>query len=302
MITQRLIFLGTRGVLSLGVLEALLRQGREVVGIGVAGEGRELVALSRPNPIVSELPMVASFVGQSIVEVGWQQGIPVWEAGRLDEEAVAAVRVMRPSAIVVACWPRLIPEALLEMPKWGVLNVHPSRLPEFRGPAPIFWQLRAGLREIGVTVHRMSRRFDEGPVLAQAPLVLPEGTRGEEIDKLVAELGGRLVGEVLDGLEAGTVNALPQAAGSGSYHGWPMEEDFAVPPEWTARRAWNFMRGAAEWGVPFTISTADGMLVAREVLEFEPDATLPEPLVFEAGRFGVQFAPGVVWVAGSRVD
>jgi hypothetical protein len=56
------------------------------------------------------------------------------------------------------------------------------------------------------------------------------------------------------------------------------------------------MRGAAEWGVPFTISTADGMLIAREALEFKPDATLPEPLVFEAGRFGVQFSPGVVWV------
>lgn len=259
---ERVLFLGTRGRLSLGVLGGLLGQGRKVVSIAVPGEGQGLVALSPPQPVVSELPMVASFVEHGVVEIGWGQGIPVWEAGRLNEEALEAIRVLDLSAIVVACWPRLLPERLLAIPKWGVLNVHPSLLPEWRGPAPVFWQLRAGLRQIGVTIHRMSREFDEGPILAQAPLALPDGATGEEIDELVAELGARLLREVLDGLAAGTLGEREQK-GEGSYQGWPTEADFHVPRGWSAQRARNFVRGTAEWGIPFTVTGDDGPPILR---------------------------------------
>lgn len=219
----RVLFWGTRGRLSLGVLEGLLAQGREVVGIVVPGEDAGLVALVPPQAIASGLPMVASFVEHSIVEVGWRRGIPVWEAGHLKAESLEAIGALDLAAIVVACWPRLLPEGLLALPRWGCLNVHPSLLPAFRGPAPVFWQLRAGLREIGVTIHRMNGEFDQGPILTQAPLALPDGATGEEIDGLVAELGARLVGEALDGLAAGTLEAREQVEGEGSYQGWPTE-------------------------------------------------------------------------------
>jgi methionyl-tRNA formyltransferase len=100
--------------------------------------------------------------------------------------------------------------------------------------------------------------FDEGPILAQAPLPLPDGATGEEIDGLVAELGAQLLGEVLDGLAAGTLQEREQVKGEGSYQGWPTEADFQVPREWSAERARNFMRGTAEWGIPFTVTEDDG--------------------------------------------
>ncbi len=239
--------------------------------------------------------MLPSYVEQSVVELGWQQGIPVWQGGSSGEALLDLVRALAPDAIVVACWPTRLPEALLALPRWGCLNVHPSLLPAYRGPAPLFWQLRDGLHTSGVTIHQMSARLDEGPLLAQAPFRLPSGASGEQLDRLAAQLGGQLLGRVLDQMERGRLEPRPQPAG-GSYQGWPTEADFVVPTTWSARHAWTFMRGTEEWGIPFTIPLPDGPLVVTRALAVAPRAALRQPVAYRGDQVAVQFSPGVLLV------
>lgn len=327
----RLLFFGTRGLFSRVVLESLLAQGRNLVGLVVPSQSiYDWRALPPPPPLQTDLPLMASFVDHTIVEVGWRASIPVWEAGKRvtfgkrdgSADFMSTLQQLAPAAIVVACWPTRLSNGLLMVPQWGGLNVHPSWLPHFRGPVPLFWQRRAGLNESGITIHCMNERLDEGEILAQAPFSLPDGATGQELDLLAAQLGGQLLGTVIDALPhhhatsysspdraphrpcpqngagGGYSNPTGQACvphnPAGSYQSWPKEQDFIVPTSWSARHAWNFMQAASEWGMPFTIPLPEGPLKVRHALDFAPTATLGAPIVYKKDRVAIQFTPGVL--------
>jgi len=193
----------------------------------------------------------------------------------------------------IACFDRLIREPLLSLPRLGFLNVHPSLLPAYRGPAPLFWTFRDGVRETGVTVHRVDAGMDTGPILAQAPLALADGLTGPEADHLAAALGGELLVQALDGLAAGALVSRPQPA-----VGWsnplPGAEDFRLDPAWSARRAFNFMRGAAEWGIAFTVDLDGRTLALTCGLAYNESERQSAPVIRDGNTVSVQFAPGVL--------
>lgn len=293
----RLLFLGTLGSFSRLVLDEVLARGQRVVGIVVPDEaGSTWRPLTPPPPLLTDLPLVPSFVGTSIVERGWASGIPVWAARTFDTPTLRALHSLAPTVLAVACWPARLPDALLTLPPWGCLNVHPSRLPHFRGPAPLFWQLRAGVEQSAVTLHRMSARLDEGDILAQAPVPLPEGATGEALDALMARAGGELLATTLDALETGSARATPQPAG-GSYQSWPTADAFTLSPAWSARHAWNFMRGTRDWGQPYRFPLLTGPLLVQQPLAYDPTATLPAPSLPTPDGLALRFSPGVLWVA-----
>jgi methionyl-tRNA formyltransferase len=307
---SRILFFGTRGLFSRVVLEVLLARGQGIAGIFVPGGAEERLApLSPPRRPPSEIPLLPSYVEHSVVEVGWGRGLPVWSVGKIDEAALEVARELEPVAIGVACWPGILPASLTRLPRWGSLNVHPSLLPEYRGPAPLFWQVRDGLREAGVTIHRLSSRFDEGPILAQCPLRLPRGATGAELDQLAAEVGGELLGEVLDGFQAGNAAPREQPAG-GSYQGWPEEKDFEAARSWSVGRAWNFMRATFEWGIPYMIRLPGDhrIFINPEAFYREPlavpdaEARLSEPLERKQGYTHIAFNPGVLSVRSVYVS
>ncbi|MGH2544911.1 MAG: hypothetical protein ACRDIB_19130, partial [Ardenticatenaceae bacterium] len=117
-----------------------------------------------------------------------------------------------------------------------------------------------------------------------------------ELDRLAAERGGRLLGRVLDELQEGRSVPREQPAG-GSYHSWPRPEDFIVPTSWSARHAWNFMWGTAEWGVPFTIPLPTGDLVVGTPLRVAPAATQDVPILYSEEAIAIRFTPGVLLFA-----
>lgn len=287
------LFFGTAGLFSRTVLEMLLALRQPVRGVVMPGDpAAGWHTLPAPAP-VGDLPLLTSFVAEGPAELAWREGLPVWQVGRWGEAALDALRELAPAAIVVACWPRRLPGSLLALPPWGVLNVHPSLLPDFRGPAPLFWQLREGKRSGGVTIHRMSERLDEGPILAQHPFAFPPGATGEGLDRIAARHGGQLLARVLDELARGRSRPTPQPEG-GSYQPWPDGADFTVPTRWPARRAWNFMRAAEEWGIPFTVQTPGHTLRVRRALDLAPTAALTAPYALGSDSIAVQFTPGVL--------
>ena len=128
-----------------------------------------------------------------------------------DAAAQRAFAELGLDACVVAAYGLILPAPVLEAPKLGCVNVHPSLVPRWRGPAPIPRTIEAGDAETGVTIIRMDEGVDTGPVVLVERVPVVAGATAGELHDALAEIGGRLVVAVLDGLADGTLTASPQA-------------------------------------------------------------------------------------------
>jgi methionyl-tRNA formyltransferase len=279
---MRLIFLGMRGPYSRTVLDALLRTGFQPRALIIPSApplpGESRVALRRVES--TALPLLPT----DTVTLAHVASVPVWEVGRLRAaETLAALRALASDVIVTACFPRRLPPQWLAAPRLGCLNLHPSLLPAYRGPEPLFWQFRNGERQTGVTLHVMDETADTGALVAQAAVPFPDGLRYDQAEWLTARAGAELL---VNALRRGEWTHTPQPATGASDAPFPTPRDLVIPTEWPARRAYNFVRGAAPFG-PFTVSGEAGPFRVRQAL-----AWAAAPVASESGW--VRFADG--WV------
>lgn len=291
---MRILFLGMSGATSAAVLAALLAAGAEVAGV-VLPAGR-LARATQPDPIARVAPPLIPLAGPSptIADLAHARGIPAFELRRAaDPAALRALADLRPDLGCVACFPLRLPPELLALPRLGFLNMHPSLLPLHRGPEPLFWTLRDGDGRAGVTIHYMDEGLDTGDIALQEPLALPDGMPGPAAERMCAALGGDLMVAALRGLARGDLPRRPQSPGGG-YQGAPQPGDWRLDPGWPARRAFNFMRGTAEWGQPYPIAAGDNALTLATALSFDPAGELPAPIVRAGGELLLQFTPGVL--------
>lgn len=288
---------GTTGVMTEAVLARLLALGVDVAGLVIPGEESPAPRrLAAPRASQNELPMVDAFVQRSAVHLAWAQGLPVYTVGRLSRPSIADwLASQTPAAVLVACFPRRIPAALLAIPAHGFLNVHPSRLPAYRGPAPIFWQLRDDVQPLSVTLHWMDADLDTGEIAAQGDLLRPDGATGPELDARLGAFGGDLAAAAL---AAGLHSRTPQPAG-GSYQSWPDDADFELDLTWSARRAYNFVCATAEWGRPYWVKDGGRSWRVDRVLGWDAEAAQPAPVVYQDGILHIQFSPGRVAALGA---
>lgn len=276
--------LGSRGAFTAAALETLLDAGAPVAGLALP---RALPdgPPARPLPRRRTLRVGAASAEESALAAG----IPVWEVGPLAEPGADAVLdALRPDALACACFPRLVPARWCERAGWGAVNLHPSLLPRWRGPTPLFWQLREGAA-VGVTLHRMTGRFDAGPILAREERALPDGIGSDEADRLLAAAAARLLARAL---AAGALPpGLPQDEGAATCQGFPGPAERRIPRSWSARRAFNFARGAARWG-PFAVEDGDGPVEIVEALGWLADGEAAAPA--QPGEAHLAFADGVL--------
>jgi methionyl-tRNA formyltransferase len=220
--------------------------------------------------------------------------VPAFAARRLDApETAAALAALKPDVICVSCFPHRLPPAVLSLPPQGCLNVHPSLLPRFRGPAPLFWALRVGVAETGVTIHFMDENFDTGDVALQRPYPLPVGATHAELETSLAQLGGDLLVEALQKLAAGTLPRQPQPPG---FHSdpWPGDADFALDMNWSARHAYNFMRGTGNWERPYFVQVQGETVWLDTAVSYQPEAVQNQAVVRQGQTVHIQFSPGIL--------
>ena len=134
-----------------------------------------------------------------------------------DARAQAELKRFGADVIVVAAYGLILPQPVLELSRYGAVNIHASLLPRWRGATPIQRALLAGDRDTGISIMQMDAGLDTGPVLMQEKIpILEDDTMGTLHDRL-AELGAKLIVQALDALEAGRVNATPQPAEGVTY-------------------------------------------------------------------------------------
>jgi methionyl-tRNA formyltransferase len=146
------------------------------------------------------------------------RGIQVIQPVSLREApSQAELESFRADVIVVAAYGLILPQPVLELPRYGAVNIHASLLPRWRGATPIQRALLAGDRETGISIMQMDSGLDTGPVLMQEKIpILEDDTTGTLRDRL-AELGAKLIVQALDALEAGGIRATPQPAEGVTY-------------------------------------------------------------------------------------
>lgn len=292
----KIVYLGNRSPVAALPLQALL----------VAGMRPAAVLLpARPLPGERVPPIVQLAAAQQallpiagqapdLAELALQAQIPLFAVASINHgDSLALLRSLAPDVVCAVCFPRRLRPPLLALPRLGCLNVHPSLLPQYRGPAPIFWALRDGATSIGVTVHRMDATFDSGPIMRQELLTLPPGADGATIDVAWASLGGRLLQEALPGLADGTLQSVPQR-GAASYQSWPTAADFRIEPNWSARRAFNFMRGTGDWNQPYLIELAGQRLLLRAALDLLPSKMAAPLLQHHGNSVLIRFSDGLL--------
>ncbi len=293
---MRILFFGLPAGVSAVVLRGLLDEGRAVAGVVVPAASVPHLLPDPALPITLSTPPVvlAHSLSQpaDLLSVAWGRGLPVLAVGDFGHAGtLAALAATRADVACMACFTRRIPPALLALPPRGFLNLHPSLLPAYRGPQPLFWQLRDGA-PTGATVHYLDAGLDTGDIAAQTVMPLPDGIAGPEAERRLALAGLALLYGVLDDLAAGVARRRPQ--GPGSYQPTPVDADFALSTDWPARRAYNFMCGTADWGKPYPIEI-NGRTEWLTAAEEYSEAALDRPSVRHGQHIAIRCSPGVLY-------
>jgi methionyl-tRNA formyltransferase len=127
------------------------------------------------------------------------KGIPVLQPEKLtEEEFLTQLRTNVSDVYIVASYGKIIPDEILSLPKHGVLNVHPSLLPCYRGPSPIESTLLAGDITTGVTIMKLDKEMDHGPILVQSAFMLPQGATSGTLEVECGQLGGELLTQIME--------------------------------------------------------------------------------------------------------
>jgi methionyl-tRNA formyltransferase len=177
-----------------------------------------------------------------------------------DPEVLNAIADLRPDIAVVTAYGRLLPQALLDIPRLGFINVHASLLPRWRGAAPIHRAVIAGDSETGITIMRVVLALDAGPMLAKVSTVIEPHDTSETLERRLGVMGADLLIETMARIEAGTVSEVPQDEADVTYA--PKLERHESEIDWSrpASAIGRQMRGLQPW--PLAAGLIDGRRVA----------------------------------------
>jgi methionyl-tRNA formyltransferase len=242
--------------------------------------------VSRPDMPVGRKMVMTS---PPIVELAREIGLEVMQPANLKGDAVVKAMVDHGiEAAVVVAYGRLIPAAMLELPRFGFINLHPSLLPRHRGPSPIQWALVCGDRTTGVTTMQLDEGMDTGPILLQERVSIEETDTSLTLSPRLAEQGAALVVATLDGLELGEVRPRPQP--SDGVNVTPMLRRGFGEIDWTmpAQKIVNRFRGFTPWpGIYTEFRGARLKILGIEEVDTAPTAAEEPGTVIDAAAEGI---------------
>lgn len=258
---MRVIFMGTPDF-AVGTLEAIIKSGHEVVLVVTQPDkpkGRS-GALSFP-------PVKESAISYEI---------PVFQPRKVrEEENIEYLRTFEPDIIVVAAFGQILPKAILDMPKYGCINVHASLLPKYRGAAPIQWSVINGDEVTGVTIQRMDVGIDTGDIIAKEELTIAKDETGGSLFDKLAVLGAKLCVETIGKIEKGEATYVPQNHEEATHVGMIEKEFGNIDWNKSAVEIERLIRGLNPWPSAFTKLEGKTFKiwkakVVSELSEYEP--------------------------------
>jgi methionyl-tRNA formyltransferase len=287
----RVIFMGTPEF-GVTTLELLVTNGYELAAVytqpdRVAGRG-----LSQVQSPVKELTLA--------------HNLPVRQPVKLsDGEVIAEIAGLRPDVIVVAAYAQKLPKAVLGIPAFGCVNIHPSLLPKYRGVSPVPAAILSGDNFTGVSVMLMDEGWDTGPVLSRAQVrISAQDTAGALMDKL-SRIGAQLLLDVLPQLARETLVPRPQDEAQATYSGIIRKEDGEIDWHLPAVDIWRRVRAYQPWPECYTLWRGKQLKVL-EALPTDRQATdiLGQVITLDRknATFGVSTGEGVLGVLRVQLE
>jgi methionyl-tRNA formyltransferase len=183
------------------------------------------------------------------------RGIPVFQPERVknNPDAVSRIREEEPDIIVVVAYGKILPPEILEIPRYGCINVHASILPKYRGAAPINWAIINGETQTGITIMKMDEGMDTGPILLVREEQIRDDDTAQSLGERLSRLGAAAIVEALTLLRAGKLEETPQDNDEATYA--PMIKKDLGEIDWKepAERIRNLVRGLHPWPSAYTI-------------------------------------------------
>jgi methionyl-tRNA formyltransferase len=275
----RVAFFGTPDF-AVPSLEALLRSRHSVAGV--------VTQPDRPRgrgQRVTDSP---------VKQVATTRGLPVLQPERLKDEAfLAAMQAWQADLGVVAAYGKILPAAVLDMPRLGLINVHASLLPGYRGAAPVHRAVLAGAAETGVSIMRVVQALDAGGVFATVTRPIGPDDTSAEVEADLATLGADLLVRVVEALAAGEAREKPQDEGGASYAHRLRKEEGPIDWRRDARILHNQVRGLQPWPLAWTSIGGRRLIVLRTRLVTDVVAADAAPgTVIEITRDAVRVQTG----------
>jgi methionyl-tRNA formyltransferase len=231
----------------------------------------------------------------AVKELALKNNLPLLQPERARDEAfIEKVRALAPDLIVVAAYGQILPQTLLDIPKFGCLNVHTSLLPKYRGAAPIQWAILNGDAETGVTIMKMDAGLDTGAIVSEERTPIAEDDDTQTLHDRLARIGGALLTRTIPDYVAGKISPRPQPAEGACCARKIKKEDGKLDWSLPARVLSNRVRGLTPWPGTFTFlqtTAAPGLLKIWRVEVVENISSTPGEII-SANRDGIVVACG----------
>lgn len=275
---MRILFMGTPDF-AVPSLNALIEAGHEICGVFTQPDKPKNRGMKLQAPPVKEVAVA--------------HNIPVYQPVSVkDGAALEIIQRLNPELIVVAAYGRILPNAILEYPAKGCINVHSSLLPKFRGAAPIHWAVISGETETGVTIMHMAQELDAGDIIDQVRTPIDPDESVEAVHDRLAELGGKLLADVVAKIGDGTATRTPQDHSQATYASMLSREMSKV--DWTmpAKAIHDKIRGLSPWPAASTdVISGDTIKLFGSIHTGEATSAQPGTIV-SAGKQGIDIACG----------
>ena len=257
----RVVFFGTPAF-AVPTLDALLASGHPVVAVITQpdkprGRGHK----------TSDAPVKARALAASV---------PVLQPQTLKDPAfMTAFSALNADIGVVAAYGKILSEAVLAVPRLGMINVHASLLPRHRGAAPVHRAIMAGDRTTGVTIMKVVKALDAGPMIAEARRAIGPDETSEDVERDLARLGAELLVSSLNAIAGGSARETPQADNAATYAARLTKEDGLIHWEWSAQRIHDLIRGLHPWPHAYTFLDGSRLILLRSLVSPEPSSGMP---------------------------
>src|SRR5580698_225222 len=272
---MRLVFCGTPQF-AVPTLKTLLDAGHDV----------PLVVTQPDRPSGRGMQLFAPPVKQAALDVGLSVTQP--EKIKNNIEFRAQLEAIQPYAIIVVAYGRIIPKWMLNLPRYGNINLHASLLPKYRGAAPIQWAVANGEPVTGATTMRIDEGLDTGDMLLQRELVIAPDQTAEDIFPLLAEMGAPLMAETLEGLKAGTLMPKKQVDERATLAPILKREDGLIDFARPSMTIYNRWRGFQPWPGAYTHFRGKKLVLRRMIpMELRGEQTVPGEVRIERDRLFV---------------
>jgi len=229
-----------------------------------------------------------------VKEVAMQANLPVLQPQRAREENfIQQLAALKPELIAVAAYGQILPKAILDLPRFGCLNVHTSLLPKYRGAAPIQTAILNGDAETGVTIMKMDVGLDTGDILTQERTPLDAADNSQTLHDRLANIGADLLARTIPQYVAGAIQQHAQPAEGATYAAKIKKQDGEIDWRQPARVIWNRIRALVPWPGAFTHLSAQPHPVLLKIWDAAPMDRSGEPgRILQADKSGIVVACG----------